>query len=54
MKIVLRTGWKKSGRYRVRSLVKEDTASQVRRNWFRRIVISSRGEDDPESPPTDG
>ena len=54
MKIVLRTAWKKRGDYRVRSLVKEDTASQVRRNWFRRIVISSNREDNPESPPTNG
>ena len=54
MKIVLRTGWKTCGYYRVRTLVKADTASHIRRNWFRRIVISSSREDNPESPPTNG
>ena len=53
MKIILKTGWKKCGHYRVRTLVKEDAPSAFRKIWFRRIVASSSREDGPESPNID-
>ena len=54
MTIVLKTRWKKCGRFRVRTTVRADTPSAIRKSWFRRIVSSSSREDRPESPPTDG
>ena len=54
MTVVLKTGWKKCGNHRVRTLVKAETPSAIRKNWFRNIMASSSREDRPESPPTDG
>ena len=54
MTVVLKTDWKKYGNHRVRTLVKADTPSAIRRIWFRNIMASSSRDDRPESPPTDG
>ena len=53
MQIVLKTRWKKCGRFRVRTTVRANGASAIRQAWFRRIVTSSSWEDQPDSPPTD-
>ena len=52
MTVVLKTGWKKCGNHRVRTLVKADTPSAIRQSWFRRIFINSRRGDAAASPPT--
>ena len=51
MKEVLTTGWKKCGHFRVRTTIRADNPSVIRREWFRRIVISSSRDHSPESPP---
>ena len=51
MTIVLKTRWKKCGRFRVQTTVQANGASAIRQAWFRRIVTSSSREDQPDSSP---
>ena len=51
MTIVLKTPWKKCGGFRVRTIVRAEALSAIRKAWFRRIVTSSSREDQPDSSP---
>ena len=51
MKTVLKTRWRRCGHFRVQTIVREDRASAIRREWFRRTFSSSSRQDSPDSSP---